>query len=801
MITDFRFALRTFRRTPLLVGAAILATALGVGANTAIFSVIQAVLLRPLPYRDPSRIVMLWEKNPVFGGMLAERLPVAARNLSEWRHEATSFTAIEAVNFTTFDLTGGDRPEEVPAALVSPGFFDLFGRHPSIGRGFAPDEDTAGKDQVAVLSFDLWRRRFGEDPDIAGKQITANGKTYSIVGVLPADFHLPSAFQGMEPSRGELWVPLTRSALTAIDFQRRLYVYGRLRTGVTIGAARAEMTAIAKRLEARFDADHGFGASVWPIATEDLSPETVRTVWALQVAVGFVLLIACANVANLLLARAAGRGREMAIRAAVGASRGRLVRQALAESLLLGGLGGGLGLLLADFAMRAIAALAPRDNYHFHEIGLDWTVLAFAAGVAMASGLLFGIAPALTAAAGNLRDALVSDSRSGASRGSKRFRGALVVAEVAAAVVLLAGAGLMIRSLAASFRVSPGFDAAHVLTAHVRLPENRYSKPEQAEAFCNELLDHLARIPGVEAASLSNGLPMMDSLSVRSFRIPGDPRNEARETDAKSVTEDYFRAAGMPILEGRGFTREDAAQESKVMLVNQTFARMAFAGHPLGKAVAFGDRTQPAIVGVVPDTHELGLETPARPEVYLPTRRLTAMAVMLRTKGDPMSLGNALTAAVWAIDKDQPIVDIRSLSDHLSLSFEQRRFDTLLFGGLAGLALLLAAVGVYGVLSYSVLLRTRELGVRMALGAQEKDVLRLVVTDGLKLAGAGVAIGGAAALALTRFMSGIVFAVSPSDPVTFAGAVLVLLGVALAACYIPARRAAMIDPLRSLRAE
>jgi putative ABC transport system permease protein len=795
MLSDFRFAIRSFRRTPLLVGAAILATALGVGANTAIFSVIEAVILKPLPYRDPGHLVMLWEKNPVFGGMLAERLPVAPRNFLEWKREAASFSGVEAVQFANFDLTGGDRPEEVPAALVTPGLFGLFGRSPLLGHAFSAAESDA-----VLLGYDLWRRRFNKDPNIVGRKLTAGGKALTVTGVLPADFHLPSTFQGMEPSRADLWVPLPPADRES-EFARRLYVFGRLRPGVTIAAARAEMTALAGRHEARFKEDTKFSASVFPVLTEDLSAETVRTVWALQVAVGFVLLIACANVANLLLARAAGRSREMAIRAAVGASRGRLVRQAFAESLLLGAWGGGLGVVLAGVAMRGIASFAPKDNYHFHEIALDWTVLLFAAGVAIASGLLFGVAPALAAAAGNLRDALVSDARSGVSRGAKRFRSALVVGEVAAAVVLLAGAGLMIRSLQAVLQVRTGFDSAHVLTAHVRLPDHRYNTPAKIQAFCNELLDRAARIPGVEAASIGSSLPMMDSLRVFSFRIPGD--DQARETDAKMVSENYFRTAGMPILQGRGFTSQEALQDGAyALVVNQAFARAMFPGvSPIGRSITIGNEKPSTVIGVVADTHELGLETPIRAEIYLPTRKVDAMAVMLRTKGDPMSLTNALTAAIWSIDKDQPVVDIRSLDDHLRLTTEQRRFDTLLFGGLAGLALLLAAVGVYGVLSYSVLLRTREIGVRIALGAQSRDVLRLVLGNGMKLAGAGVAIGAAGAFALTSLMRGIVFGVSPSDPAAFATAAAVLILVAVAACYIPARRAASVDPLQSLRAD
>jgi putative ABC transport system permease protein len=809
MFSEFRFALRTFRRTPALVGAAVLATALGVGANTAIFSVMQAVLLRPLPYRDPARVVLVWEKNPVFGGFLAERLPVARRNFAEWKLQATSFTDLEAVDVRRMDLTGGDRPEEVQVAEVTPGFLALLGRTPQLGRSFAADEGVAGKDQVTLLSYGLWQRRFGKDPQVLGRGLTVGGKNYDVVGVLPADFHLPATFQGMEQNRPDLWLPTSGQPNGSDeDFGRRYYVFGRLRDGVTVERARAEMVTIAKRLQEKYaNEDKGFSASVWPLKVEDVSPETRRTVIALQVAVGFVLLIACANVANLLLARAAGRGREMAIRAAMGASRGRLVRQALSESLLLSGAGGAIGVFLAHGAMRGINALAPQDNYHFHEIGLDWTVLVFAAAIAALSGIFFGLAPAFVAGMGNLRDTLAQDGRAGVGLRSKRLRSALVVAEVAAALILLAGAGLMLRSMAAVLHVSPGFDPSHVLTAHIRLPLYRYPQPEQRRTFNNELLDRLSKIGGVESASISTGLPMFDSLSVRSFRLEGEPKDKpARETDIKDVSEDYFRTAGTPVLRGRGFTRSEAMDvRSGVAIVNETFARMNFPqGDAIGHAIEFGSNEKPdrkLIVAAVPDSHEMGLEEAARPEVFLPTRDIGAMAVMLRTKGDPLAFSNALTAAVWAIDKDQTASDIKTLAAHFHLTTEQRRFDTLLFGGLAGLALLLAAVGLYGVLSYTVMLRTREIGLRVALGAQSGDVLRLIVKNGLALTLTGVAIGGAGALALTRFMEGLVFGVNPSDPLTFAAVALALTAVSLVACYVPARRAAAVDPVESLRAE
>jgi putative ABC transport system permease protein len=809
MLTDLLFAVRTFRRTPMLIMAAVLAIALGIGANTAIFSVVQAALLRPLPYRDVGRLVMVWQKNPVFGGFLAERFPVSKRNFAEWKQQASSFGGMEALTDGVFDVSGGGRPEDVPGARITPGFLPLLGRAPAIGRGFAPDEGVAGKDQVALISHAFWRRRFGGDPRIVGRPLQMAGRAYSIIGVLPADFHLPANFEGFDVERPDVWLPLSAApAGRDEDLSPELSVYARLRDGVSVEHARAEMVAVSKRLEEKYPQQNkGYSASVWPLTVEDISPKTRGTVLALEIAVGFVLLIACANVANLLLARAAGRAREMAIRAAIGATRWRLARQALTESLVLSLSGGALGIGLAAGAMRGIDALAPEDNYHYHEIGLDWTVLLFAAALACLSGVVFGLLPALAGGSGSLNDALAQGGRAGVNRRSRRLRSALVVSEVAAAVALLAGAGLMLRSLAAVLGVAPGFDPSHVLTAQFRLPDHRYADGKRQRAFCDQLLDRAARLPGVESASISTGLPMLDSLSIRTFRPDAGSRDPV-ETDVKLVSEDYFQTAGAPILRGRGFARKEAeAADAKVVMVNEAFARKFFPGvDSIGRRLLFGDpqgadADARQIIGVVADSHELGLETAARPEVFIPTRQIQEIRLMLRTKGEPLALSNPLTAMVQSIDPDQGVTRVKTLAAHYRSTMDQRRLDTLLFGGLAGLALLLAAVGLYGVLSYTVTLRTREIGVRVALGAQAGDVLRLVLRNGLALTLLGVAIGGAGALALTRLMRGLVFGVSPSDPLTFAAVPAVLIGVAMAACYAPARRASAVDPIESLRSE
>ena len=810
MLADLRFALRTFRRSPGLIAAAVLATALGVGANTAIFSVIQAVLLRPLPYRDSARLVMIWEKNPVFKGFLAERLPVAGRNYAEWKRHARSFSGMAAMQEARFQLTGTDKAEELPAVRVTPDFIPLLGRTAALGRLFLPEEALAGKDQVVLLSYALFRRRFAADPRTVGRGIGLNGKNYTVIGVLPADFHLPALFQGMDVRKPDVWLPMSDVFDAASENSRVNYVVARLAGGASLQQARAEMAVVAKGLEQQYPKiDTGFGTSVFPLSAEDVSPATGRTVLALQVAVGFVLLIACANVANLLLARAAGRSREMAIRAALGATRGRLVRQALGESILLSAAGGLLGLLLALAAMAAIRALAPEDNYHFREVGLNWVVLAFGMGVAAVCGIFFGLAPALGASSANLQETLAQDGRAGIGRSARRLRTSLVVAEVALALVLLAGAGLMLRSLGNVLGVNPGFQAEHVLSMHVRLPDDRYGKDEQVQAFSDRLLERVAQLGGVESAAISSGLPLLDSLSVTTFEIAGEPPRQAEETpetDVKVVSEDYFRTIGTPILRGRGFTRQDAAAaEAKVAILTDSLARQIFPrGDALGRTLKIGGAehgTLATVIGIVPDTHEMGLDTPPRPEMFLPSHRIQEMALLVRTKGNPMSLAKAVSAQVAALDKDQPVVDVKPLSEHLHGTTQQRRFDSLLFAGFAGLALLLAAVGLYGVLSYSVMLRTREIGVRMALGAQSGDVVRLILRSGLTMTLAGTLLGMAGALALTQLMQSLVFGVSASDPLTLAAVAALLLLVAAVASYVPARRASRMDPTRALRVE
>ena len=810
MLSDLRFALRSFRRSPGLIAAAILATALGVGANTAIFSVMQTVLLRPLPYRDPARLAMLWEKNPIFKGFLAERLPVAGRNYVEWKRAARSFSRMAAMQAIRFQVTGTDKPEDVEAVRVTTDFIPLLGRSAWRGRLFLPGEANPGQDRVVVVSYAFFQRRFGGDARAIGRPIALNGQEYTVIGVLPPDFHLPALFQGFDVRRPDIWAPLSETFGADDEGDRANYVIARLRDGVSLDRARAEMAVLARGLERQYPKlDTGFSAGLFPLSVEDVSPATGRTVLALQVAVGFVLLIACANVANLLLARAVGRGREMAIRAAMGATRGRLLRQALSESLLVSAAGGLLGILLAVCAMAGIKALAPADNYHFHEVGLDWAVLLFAIGVAALSGVIFGLAPALGASAQNLHETLTQDGRAGTGRRARRLTSSLVAAEVALALVLLAGAGLMLRSLGNALNVNPGFQADHVLSMHIRLPEERYPTDERLQAFVDRLLERAAQLPGMESAAVADGLPLLDDLRVTSFQVEGEPPRDADhapETDVKAVSEDYFRTVRAPILRGRGFTRQDtAAADTKAVILTDSLARQIFPrGDWLGRSLHIGGTvrgTRATVIGIVPDTHEMGPDTPARPEMFLPTRRIRNIALMLRVKGDPMALAGGVRSMVAAIDRDQAVVDLKPLAEHLHGATQERRFDSLLFAGFAGLALLLAAVGLYGVLSHSVMLRTREIGVRMALGAQGGDVVLLILRHALLMTLAGALLGCLGALELTRFMQSLVFGLSPSDPLTFGAAAVALLAVAAAASYLPARRASRLDPIEALRVE
>ena len=799
-----RYALRTFLKRPLFTIVAVLTLALGFGANTAIFSVIDAVVLHPLPYEDPDRLVAIWEKNPALSGFLAERLPAALKNYTEWTKQSHSFESMGAQTDTPMNLTGFDKPEELSAALATPGFFDVFGVRTRLGRSFTTEDGS----RVAVLTAAFHKRRFGGSTDVLGRTLALNGAVYTVVGVLPESFHLPALWEGLDVKKPEVWLPLDVAKMSEDDAQSRVnFVFARLKQGVTLEQARSEMNVIARRLEQQFPKlNKSFGVNLFPLVREDVGPQMQRGTLILQFAVAFVLLIACANVANLLLTRAAAREKEIAVRMALGARRGDIVRQVLIESGLLGGVGGLTGILVAAWIMKAITSFAPEDAYHLHELHLSMTVLAVTFGMVFLAALLFGLAPAWYSAGQNVNEALAKGGRSGSGGISTRLRNSLVVSEVALAALLLVGSGLMIRSLAAMLNVNLGFRTDHVVTMHVKLPDSKYSKPEQIKAFCDQLLARVSSVPGVQSTAIATGRPMLDNISLTGYAVEGQPErtDQPQVTDVKRVSENYFDVIRQPIVRGRGFVRLDAeTPQASVAIINEALAnQISQDADPVGRVLLLGgNHRRLTIIGVAANTHQMGLDTPTRPEIDLPTRSIGQIALLVRTAGDPMRLSQAVTSQVWAIDKDQPVSEVATLDQKTWEGNAKRRFDAFLFGSFAVLALILSAIGLYGVLAYGVAQRRREIGIRMALGADRGRIARLVVGNGFTLAAIGLAIGLAGAFALTRLMSSLVFGVSTSDFVSFAAAVVVLAPIALLASYIPANRAARIDPMVSLRIE
>ncbi len=791
-----------------MIAAAILTLALGTGANTTIFSVMDSTLLRPLPYRDPASLTVLWEANPKIEGFLAQRVPVAGRNFFEWRNRLHAFEQIEALRRSTESLTGMGRPENLIVARVTPGFFRLLGRGAWLGRTFQT-ADTTGNCAVAVVGAAFFARTFpgGASTFDAGvdRKLILNGAPYKIVGVMPADFHLPALWQGHEEILPDVWLPAPPDLAPPIAGEsRRNYVFGRLRGGVSIEQARIELADLTRQLEKEYPhLDSGFGSSVFPVAIEDVGPTTRRTILSLQIAVIFILLIACANVAHLLLARAAERARDSAIRAALGASRARLARSALAESLLIGICGGVLGIALARGGTACDRFAGARSGIPPARIDprLASARLLFRDYIRRHAALFVGARargdvrqPARRALAGwtHQRRTRRAPRSERSNRGGNRIRrdpaGWSGFDDPQHGEPVARRSGL--PRGARSEPTSP-------------TPPMRYPAERQVREFCNRLLDSAAALPGVTAAAISTSLPMHDTLSLAPYRLANqpDPRpGERTMADFKGVSEDYFAAIGATLLRGRFFTKQDAMAESpQVAILNSALAsELSRFGDPLGRSLLVGTGAK-IIVGIIAGSRQTGLDGPQRPEIFLPTRAIPSMTLLLRTAGDPMATAKAAAASVWAIDPEQPVTKVRSLEEVVRSGMGQRRFDTALFAGFAALALLLAALGLYGVLSHSVTLRTREMGVRVALGARPASVKWLVFRDALRPTLAGIVVGTAGALALTRLMSAMVFGVSPADPATFAITAAALLAVAAAASYIPGARAARLDPLAAIR--
>jgi putative ABC transport system permease protein len=800
LIQDLRYGLRSLFRSPGVTLIAILTLGLGIGANSAIFSVVNTALLRPLPYPDPGRLMLVMESNPAKG---YQRFPLSPLNYVDYRDQNSVLERLCAFDGTSFILTGAGRPEKIQGARVSAGFFETLGIAPLNGRAFAADEDRPGPDQVAILGHGLWQRRFGSDPGVLGRTVTLGGAAYTVVGVMPPGF----AF----PNRSEIWKPM---ALADNEMQSRgshyLLSIGRLRPGVSPERARADLEAIAARLQQRYpDTNTGWTARVEPLA-ERIIGDARPTLLVLLAAVGFVLLIACANVASLLLARAAARRKEFAVRSALGAGRARLARQLITESLLLGLLGGGLGLLLALWGTDLLSAAAPPGIPRVREVGVDGRVILFTGGVALLTGLLFGLAPALQAARTDLNEALKEGARGdGGSPRRHRARALLVVAETALALVLLAGAGLMLRSLLRLQAIDPGFDPRHVLAVHVELPDARYPDERRRADFFRAALERLASLPGAQAAGAVFPLPMGGDRLIFSFGIEGRPVAEADRPSAGYyvVSPDYFRAMGIHLMSGRAFTERDREGAPRVAIINATMARQFWPGEdPVGRRIVIDNGPQDLwreIVGVVQDVKHTELEGDSVAQMYepYPQAPLPLMTLTVRAAGAPEGLAEAARRAILALDKDQPVSRTATMDRLLAESIARPRYSLLLLGVFAGVALLLATVGIYGLLSHSVTQRTREIGIRMALGARRGQVLVLVIANGMRLALLGIGAGLLGAIALTRLMSSLLYRVSPTDPATLAAVALLLAGAALLACLVPARRATRVDPMGALRCE
>ena len=803
LFSDFRYALRNLIKRPGFMAVAVITLALGIGANTAIFSAVQALLINPLPFPSQDRVVAIWDKNPSHG---VEHNEVAMANYLDWRAQSQSFENLALDRWWSTNLTAGDSPERVQGFLVTANFLDVLAVKPIKGRNFVAEENQPGKDRVAIITYSLWQRRFAADPDIINKTITTNGIVRTVIGVLPKDFNYPKGAEVYAP------LPLTPEMMKNRGFHT-YYVIGRLKPGVTVQGAQAEIDTITARLAAQYpDTNIGLGASVYPIVADTVRQYSAA-LWIMMGAVGFVLLIACANVANLMLARASGRQKEIALRAALGANRWRIVRQLLVESLIIALIGGAFGVLVGFWGIDLLKASNPGDAAKYapgwKNLGINLPVLGFTLGISVLSGLIFGLAPAWQVSKPDLNDALKEGGRNTGS-GSRRLRGLLVISEVALSLVLLIGAGLLFRSFLALLKTNAGFNAEGVLTMNLNLPVAKYKDDNQRAAFYSDLVKRVKSLPGVQSAAAINYLPLGGSNASDTFLVEGQPepaRGQENEGRYRVCTPDYFQTMGISILKGRPFNDQDIAGSKPVVIVNETMARRYWAnGDALGKRIRFEGPLDKApwmeVVGIAQDVkHELNL--PVTSDYYLPHAQdaWNAMVLVARTSTEPGAMAAPIRQQVLAIDKDQPVFDVRTMSEVRAASVTLYTFGFVTMGIFAVVALALASIGIYGVMAFVVSQRTQEIGIRMALGARARDVLKLVVTNGMWLAVTGVVAGLIGAFGITRLMSSLLFNVSPTDVMTFALVTLGLLFVALIACYIPARRATKVDPLIALRYE
>ena len=807
---DLRYAVRMLAKAPVFTAIAVLTLALGIGGNTAIFSVVNSVLLKPLPYQDPGRVMILSEKAPQFPEM-----SVSYPNYEDWKAQAKSFEQMVAIRGESLDLTGSGTAQHLQARQVSAGFFGMLGVHPRLGREFLPEEDKPGGAPVAMIGYALWQDRFGGDPQVVGKTIKLSDMDYTVVGVLPDHFWFyiaPDVVTPVGNSTG-LW-------RTNRELRSGTYAVARLRPGVTVESAQAEMTGITARLATEYpkaNVDHGANVKVM---LQDVVGDVGQSLYLMLGAVGFVLLIACVNVANLLLVRAASRQKEIAVRAAMGASRGRMVRQLLTESVLLAVAGGAIGLVLAYWGTDALVKAVPGSLPRAEVISMDWRVLVFTFGVSFLTGVLFGLVPAWRAAKTDVQSTLKEQTR-GTTSGHHRLQGVLVVAELGLALVLLACAALTIRSVALLRNVDPGFRASNAITFNISLSKAGYDTPAKIRSYFHEVLRRLEALPGVQSASASTDLPMRDDSEIFLYVAdrPKPTQDKMSWAMFYTVTPGYKDAMGLQLIKGRFISEQDNEKGAPVVVIDEGMARGLFPNEEaLGKSIIipFEHFDQPRqIVGVVNHVKHAGLALDAttliKYEMYMPFDQIPdqfygefmsgSLSVVVRTAGPMPSIGNAVMKTVSDFDRDQPVFGLEPMGQIIADSVAEQRFATLLLGMFAGIALLLGSVGIYGVMSYLVAERTHEMGIRMALGATRVDVMRLVLKYGLTLAAAGLVLGLIGSVALTRLLVTLLYGVSPTDPVTLGAMGALLVGVAMLACYLPARRATRVDPMVALRYE
>lgn len=810
---DVRYALRQLRRNPGFTAIAVLTLALGIGANSAIFSVVDAVVLHPLPYRDPTQLVLVKERIPMAS---SEPIPVCAPDVVQMQRENQVFTGAAAFVGWAFDLSGQTAPQRVLAERVNSNLFSVLGAEPVIGRTFTADEDQPGH-LVATLSYGLWQQRFGADAHILGQTITLDRRLYTVVGVMPPSFvfPLPGMMQG-QPA--DVFVPMafTHEELSAIGDNFNFSMIARLKAGVSLAQANSDLMAIAHRIVETYPAEFRNSAKLEALAlplTNQVVGNAKTLLFLLLGAVGFVLLIACANVANLLLSRAADRQRELAVRRALGAKTLQLFRQWTIESMLLAAIGAALGLALAFWTTKTLVHLIPAIIPRANEIAVNLPVLAFTLALTLITGLIFGVVPAFAAERTALTDALKEGGRS-AVQGPKhhRMRAILVVSEIALSMVLLVGAGLLVRSFQRVLETDAGVQSEHVLTASLSLPAAQYADAKQVRTFYRDLVSRLEQLPGLKTAGASTDLPLegswLEIFTPEGYQAP--PGAGLNTCYNSAIVGSYLQTIGVPLIRGRFFTEDDKIDSTPVMIVSQSLAQRYWPNQdPIGKRIKQGppESKDPwiTIVGVVGNVKQGSLDKETAPHTYRPFAQYdvpaTGLNVAVRAVGDPSGIGSELRVAVWGLDRELAVARVRTLNDVIHESTASRRFTLLLLAAFAVLAVVLAAIGIYGVIAYSVVRRTHEIGIRLALGAHGRDVLRMVVGQGLRLAIIGMVIGATAAFFLTRLLTSLLFEIRPTDPVTFAGGMLFLASIAMLASYIPGRRAAKVDPLEALRYE